>query len=159
MSIERLHFMNQQDVLEFLSVQMAAFIVEAKMIGYMKQPPHIENQFDLLTSHEVFWGYFVQDGHQKTLAGAISYSFERKKARIMRLVVHPSYFRRGIGKALMTHVIDELHTQGYLEVEVIAASQNIPAIQLYRSFGFFSEDTMMMHEGIPLLVFKKLLIR
>jgi ribosomal protein S18 acetylase RimI-like enzyme len=157
MSIERLHFTNQHDVLEFLSVQMAAFIVEANIIGYLEQPPYMENQMDLLTSHEVFWGYYVHAGDQKKLAGAISYCSDLKIAKIMRLVVDPSYFRRGIGKALMTYVIQQLEELGYHEVQVIAASQNIPAIQLYTSFAFSPEDTIMLHQGIPLLVFKKML--
>ena len=58
------------------------------------------------------------------------------EADVMNLAVAPEWRSRGIGRALMTALIAQLHSRGitalFLEVRV----RNTPAQGLYRSLGF-----------------------
>lgn len=58
------------------------------------------------------------------------------EADVMNLAVAPEWRSRGIGRALMTALITQLHSRGitalFLEVRV----GNTPAQNLYRSLGF-----------------------
>ena len=58
------------------------------------------------------------------------------EADVMNLAVAPEWRSRGIGRALMTALIAQLHSRGitalFLEVRV----GNMPAQNLYRSLGF-----------------------
>lgn len=157
MVIERLKFSTHQEALEYLSVQMAAFIVESEMIGYDGSPPYIENQLELQNSKENFYGCFLQEQNCLRLVGAIAYTSANPIATITRLIVHPHYFRRGIATALMATITMIIAHDELSEVQVVAASQNTPALRFYSSCGFVVKESITTYHGIPLTVLKKYL--
>jgi GNAT superfamily N-acetyltransferase len=69
-----------------------------------------------------------------TAEGGLAASFED-------LVVLPGYRGKGVGKALLQHVIAEARKQGVLRLTLLTDRQNERAQALYRKLGF-ADSTM-----------------
>jgi GNAT superfamily N-acetyltransferase len=69
-----------------------------------------------------------------TAEGGLAASFEDQ-------VVLPGHRRKGIGKALLQHVIAEARKQGVLRLTLLTDRQNERAQALYRKLGF-ADSTM-----------------
>jgi len=59
-------------------------------------------------------------------------------------IVRPGYRRRGIGKALLEHVIAQARAAGALRVMLLTDADNEPAHALYRQAGFASSSMRAM---------------
>ena len=81
-----------------------------------------------------FWLVAQEDGK---LIGYVGSQSVAPEADVMNLAVAPEWRNKGIGRALMTALIAQLHSRGitalFLEVRV----GNLPAQSLYQSLGFF----------------------
>jgi ribosomal protein S18 acetylase RimI-like enzyme len=62
----------------------------------------------------------------------------------LTVVVHPSFQRRGVGRALFVAMLNKVRSDNpdVLRVELIAKESNHAAISLYRSLGFVEEGRM-----------------
>jgi putative acetyltransferase len=60
---------------------------------------------------------------------------------ILSVGVHPDWQRRGIGRALMGHLVEHARTFGLKRLELYVRADNAPAQGLYRSLGFEHEGT------------------
>ena len=58
------------------------------------------------------------------------------EATLFNIAVDPDFQRRGLGKALLEHLIDELEKRGVLTLWLEVRSSNVAAIALYESLGF-----------------------
>ena len=66
----------------------------------------------------------------------------RHVAYIGSLAVTSSKQGKGIGKRIMTQVLDMLQTEGFKRIELFVASDNIKTIGFFKSFGFEIEGTL-----------------
>ncbi|MBO4594509.1 MAG: ribosomal protein S18-alanine N-acetyltransferase [Clostridia bacterium] len=80
-----------------------------------------------------FFGYLYKDGEGFAF---ISYSLSVDTADIEDLFVSPSLRGKGIAKELLTAAIKDVREQGRTIVFLEVRTDNIPAINLYTSFGF-----------------------
>ncbi|SIE24872.1 Uncharacterised protein [Mycobacteroides abscessus subsp. abscessus] len=87
-----------------------------------------------MASRESFVGMCL-DGR---LAGVLAYEEDENWVVISRLTVHPSFFRRGIAKSLLA-----------------TGKGNMPALQLYISFGFKEKGELEPEPGVQLTVLEK----
>lgn len=80
-----------------------------------------------------YWLVAEEDGK---VAGYVGSQSVPPEADVMNLAVAPEWRKKGIGRALMTALIAQLHSRGitalFLEVRV----GNVPAQNLYRGLGF-----------------------
>ncbi|EHD23123.1 MULTISPECIES: ribosomal protein S18-alanine N-acetyltransferase [Brenneria] len=58
------------------------------------------------------------------------------EATLFNLAVHPDHQRRGFGRQLLEHVINELEQRGIVTLWLEARASNQPALALYESLGF-----------------------
>jgi ribosomal protein S18 acetylase RimI-like enzyme len=129
------------DMLNLLSLQMAAYIREAELIGLSDIPPLLDSPDSIRSSGERFYGYYSDEAEGSKLAGAVSVQEApssgpgSKLWAIRRLMVQPDRFRQGIGTALVRHVLEESALQG-VPVSVRCVSTNHAALSLYRSLSF-----------------------
>jgi ribosomal protein S18 acetylase RimI-like enzyme len=68
---------------------------------------------------------------------------------VLSLYVFPLYRKKGVGKQLMTHALDELKKQGFQKVQLNVYADN-PAKQLYKRLGFSDVSSVMeidLNEG------------
>jgi ribosomal protein S18 acetylase RimI-like enzyme len=155
MSIQRLLLETNEDILVLLSLQIASYRVEADLIGFDDIPPLKDGIHSLREAEETFYGFYVHENDKPTLAGAISYSREGCIVTICRMMVHPNFFRRGIARSLLQHILMDQQLNGATRFIVSTGTENLPAIQLYESFGFAVRRVFTVPPGISLTTFER----
>ena len=128
--VERLDHASEPVAKQIHAMQLAAYSQEAKLIGALHFAPLMRTLEDLLASAEQFFGAY-QNGELVGAAGVESGGPTR--LGISSFVVAPKVQRRGIGRALLAHII-RLH--GHQELQLQTAARNAPALALYGSGGF-----------------------
>ncbi len=122
-------------------VFQASYAVEAELLGVKDFPPLKRTIIDYKNSDTSFFGHWIG----KELTAAIEIEPSPSAFHICSLVVHPKYFRRGIGSELITFIF-KLFIGNKITVET--GLENIPAIALYKSFGFKEIDQYDTDHGI-----------
>lgn len=68
--------------------------------------------------------------------------FKRRHSAMLAIMVAPYYQEKGIGTALMKRLLDEADKKLFLRrIELLVLTDNTPAINLYKKFGFKIEAT------------------
>jgi ribosomal protein S18 acetylase RimI-like enzyme len=133
---------------QVVAVQRPSYHSESALIDYPDLPPLLETITDLQNSDETFVGY-RENGQ---LAGVLSYEQADAGLHIARLAVHPDYFRRGIGRALLQWVETAVSTP---HITVSTAAKNQPAIHLYQSQGYTIVQSTTLPDGLELILLRK----
>lgn len=129
--IRRLNLQDDMTLQSVWQIQKIAYRIEAEMMEFHEIPPLLETIEQLRVVDELFYGWYTPSGE---LVGAISYAMEApRELHIYRLMVSPSYFRQGIGRALMMHILD---TPDVAKFIICTGVRNEPALSLYGSLGF-----------------------
>ena len=129
-------------------VFQVSYAVEAKLLNAVDFPPLKRTKFQFLNSNTEFYAYYIN----KDIAGIIELDDNKDSKHIQSLVVHPKYFRKGIGRKLVQFV---LQTHMSLLFTVETGADNYPAIQLYKSLGFEQDSEFDTDHGIKKVSFKK----
>lgn len=147
--IRRLTFETNAKALELLQLQLAAYRVEAELIGFPDIPPLKDSISSIREAKEIFYGTYAGD----ELAGAVSYGKSGGEATICRVMVHPHHFRKGIASSLLQFVL-ELES-GADRIYVSTGAKNEPAVRLYRKHGFSEHSRRTIGPDIELITFVK----
>ncbi|MEV0594071.1 GNAT family N-acetyltransferase [Nonomuraea cavernae] len=115
---------------ELLTLQRAAYAVEAEIIGDERIPP-LHESLDELRSKPLRWLGAVNDDGR--LVGAVAWAETAREVDVDRLVVHPGAHRRGVGRALVKEVMSRA---GGRAITVSTGRANLPARTLYERLGF-----------------------
>ena len=124
-----------------------AYTVEANIIGVKDFPPLERNVDRIMSSDNDFYGYCQNEEY----AGIIEIVNNSNQIYIDSLVVHPKYFRKGIGQQLVQHIID-LNNTAVITVETAVA--NLPAIKLYQKMNFKEIGKWTTSESIDKVKFE-----
>lgn len=124
-----------------LSIQHAAYLVEAALIGDERIPALQEGLEDLRSAELQWLGAFDDD----RLIGAAAWVESGDAVDIDRLVVSPSEHRRGAGRRLVRAV---LRIAGGRRTTVTTGRGNMPALALYRQLGFDWTDDREVEAGL-----------
>ncbi len=73
--------------------------------------------------------------------GALKVSYAGDRAGIYAFGVLPEYRGRGVGRQMLTAIIETLQAEGYTRIGLEVESENAPALALYRSCGFRETTT------------------
>jgi ribosomal protein S18 acetylase RimI-like enzyme len=131
-----------------LTIQHAAYAVEAELIGFDGIPPLQEDLAGLMSSTEHWLGRYDGD----MLVGAVAYEITADAVEITRLIVDPAHARRGHGRALL----DELDRLEPRPVSLVATgSANLPAVSLYQSRGYAAAGEVEVAPGIHITEFRR----
>lgn len=82
--------------------------------------------------------YFLDNG---IIQGFVAYycnDVENKKGYITMVVVDPSYRNKGVGRTMVSSVLDKLKDKGFLLCELEVGETNTHAHTLYSNLGFFT---------------------
>ena len=132
-----------------LTIQHAAYAVEAELIGFDGIPPLQEDLDGLMSSTELWLGRY--DGTH--LVGAVAYELpDERTVEISRLIVDPEHARRGHGRALLDH-LDRIEPRPVSLVST--GSANLPAVNLYKSRGYTATGDIEVAPGIYITQFRR----
>ena len=138
------------------AVLMAAYEIEARLIGATRFPPLERTVEDMAQSETDLLG--MREGDEvigvveiKRPSAAAS-SSETSPTEICSLGVRPTHFRCGVARGLVRHVIQHYEPPFY----VTTGARNAPAIALYESSGFAIAREHRSREGIPLVDLQRL---
>lgn len=143
-----LNDMNETLADEILAIQIPSYHIEAALIGFLGIPQLMDTVDSIMTSEEIFIGYRLD--HE--WAGFLSYSVEKDTMEICRLVVHPQHFRKGIGGKLIEA---SFALASGKKIIVSTGSENQPALNLYKRFGFVIINEIEVAPGIFLSLLEK----
>ncbi|MFD0047977.1 GNAT family N-acetyltransferase [Actinomycetes bacterium NPDC127524] len=133
---------------KILHVQLPAYKIEANIIGFEGIPQLKDTVLDITECRETFIGYTSGD----ELLGFISYTIEEGVVDICRLVVNPLHFRKGIARELLEHVLE---IAGNNKVMVSTGKKNVPALSLYKRFGFEKVKDIEVAPGVFIRILEK----
>jgi GNAT superfamily N-acetyltransferase len=148
--IREIDLSDNHQVLEILFLQQLSYRIEAELIGFKEIPPLWDSPKTLKESGEQFFGYYEGE----TLAGAVSMKQSSKEMTICRMMVNPSFFRRGIATRLLQFA-EGLAVPG-LMIKVSTGTKNEPAVRLYTKFGYEPSQVIEIAPGITLTVYHKM---
>jgi ribosomal protein S18 acetylase RimI-like enzyme len=131
-----------------LSLQRAAYAVEAELIGFDGIPPLHDNPETLLACHETFYGCFTGG----ELAGLIAFTLDTGTLDVCRMAVCPRFFRRGVASRLLEFVEA---VPGIDRMVVSTGKGNDPAVSLYLKHGFKRVGEREVAEGVFITLFEK----
>jgi len=73
------------------------------------------------------------------LAGYHCYWLVVGEMQVLNLATAPGFQRRGVARMLLRHALDCCSVKGLQRVYLEVRTANLPAISLYRSFGFIDD--------------------
>jgi putative acetyltransferase len=128
---------------------------------YELSPPESVHALDLsrLRSPDItFWS--VWDGATLVGCGALK-EMSATEGEIKSMRTPKALRRRGAGRAVLTHIINEAKRRGYRRLSLETGSQDgfIPARKLYESFGFTYCEPFGDYEPDPNSLFMTLELR
>ena len=127
--IKKLDHTNQAIATKMRIVFQESYAIEAKLLNAINFPPLQRPLQSYIESTTTFFGYHIKD----KIVGIIEVSSNEKTTHINSLVVSPHFFRQGIGRQLIQHVLQRFSSKVFT---VETGLENIPASTLYKNFGF-----------------------
>jgi ribosomal protein S18 acetylase RimI-like enzyme len=129
---------------QLYSLMQAAYKIEAELLQDANFPPLRRTVQKISSSGSRFFG--VSDNG--ILHAAIELVVLREEVYIDALVVAPAQFRKGLGTALLRHVLGLYPRKTFI---VQTGKANIPALKLYHKSGFVTEAATTTPTGLQLI--------
>ncbi|OAB79665.1 GNAT family N-acetyltransferase [Cochleicola gelatinilyticus] len=127
--IKKLQHTDLEMAKQIRAVFQVSYAVEAELLKAVDFPPLQRELESFISSSNDFFGYFEND----TLAAVVEIAHRDTFLHIQSLVVAPKFFRRGIAGVVMEFVLKSFDTNLFMVETGVA---NLPAIQLYKKYGF-----------------------
>ncbi|MBP0933371.1 GNAT family N-acetyltransferase [Streptomyces sp. KCTC 0041BP] len=136
-------------------IGLAAYAVEAELIGFDGIPALGESLADLRARPLRWLGAMSSEGAEGAVAGFLAWEETPpgEPVRLDRLCVDPARFRRGIASLLLRHTLTELFAGRVVEVTTGAA--NAPAVTLYERLGFVRGADFSPVPGLTMASFRR----
>jgi len=145
--IKKLDHTNQAIATKMRIVFQESYAIEAKLLNAINFPPLQRPLESYIKSTTTFFGYHIKD----KIVGIIEVSSNEKTTHINSLVVSPHFFRQGIGRQLMQHILQHFSSKVFT---VETGLENIPASKLYTSLGFKEVRQWDTDHGVRKIRFK-----
>ncbi|MEP1095402.1 MAG: GNAT family N-acetyltransferase [Cyclobacteriaceae bacterium] len=150
--IKKLENKNERTSQQIRALFQASYKIEAELLKATDFPPLNRKLEDFVDCDTEFYGLLKDD----EIAAIVEVKADKKVTDIHSLVVHPHYFRQGLGKKLMQFVLDTFDSESYI---VETGLENEPAKKLYKQLGFVEQSQWDTAIGIRKIGFKRDLAR
>ena len=147
--ITRINNKNIKNAEAIREIFQLSYSIESRLLNAIDFPPLNRSISQFTNCESEFHVYKNND----KIIGVIETKNIQNKIHIQSLVVHPEYFRRGIGSKLVQFTINN-NIQQIFTVET--GVKNLPAVKLYENFGFIEIDQWDTDHGVRKIKFKKI---
>ncbi len=106
--------------------------------------PHNDPATAIRMKREVADGLFFVAEVEGEVAGTVMGGYDGHRGWVYSVAVSPAHRRRGIGGALVRHLVGELAGRGCLKVNLQVRSSNAVVVAFYESLGFKVEPIISM---------------
>jgi GNAT superfamily N-acetyltransferase len=131
-----------------LEVMIAAYSVEAEILGIVDFPPLRRTAEQIAAARTAFLGVNVEG----VLAAVAELDrSDARSATIDSLVTDPGHTRHGLATALLRHIAAE---ESGREITVSTAAGNGPALLLYATAGFVGQSRWRTAGGIAMVTLR-----
>lgn len=127
--IQKLNHQDLQIAEMIYDLRQVSYAVEAELLQAEDFPPLKRSVEEIRTSDTTFYALY----RNNEPAAIVEIKHEKNRTHTCSLVVHPQYFRQGLGRELMSFV---LRTRDSELFTVETGLDNVPAIRLYEKLGF-----------------------
>lgn len=141
---------NNKIASQIREIFQCSYQVEAELLNAVNFPPLQRKLSDFINSTSEFYAYYKSN----FIAGVVEVKNQKDLTHIQSLVVHPKYFRQGIGKKLVQFILEKYMATIFT---VETGLKNYPAIKLYRSFNFQEQGQWDTNHGVRKIRFKKII--
>ena len=136
-------FREYADSLDF-TLSFQRFDDELNILNQMYAPP--TGALLLVMDHEVYAG-----------AVGLRQIENETTCEVKRMYIRPQYQGKGVGKLLMESVMEEAKAMNYKIIKLDTLAKMIPAVGLYKSFGFKETKPYNYNPYADVLYFEKYL--
>jgi len=143
-SITSIRSLSETIIDQLYDIQQQSYTVEQQLLGIESFPPLLETKQALAESDDTCLIRFEAEN----ILGFLQYVATDDQLVINKLVVHPAYFRQGVGRDLLQSLIKR---KGDRSIQVETAQKNTPAITLYEKLGFSQTKQFYVQEGIKIV--------
>lgn len=127
-----------------------AHIIWPKAYQDILSPQQLSYMLESMYSIDALTSLYNEEGNQFLLASenerAIAFALYHPKEneasvyRLSKIYVHPSSKGKGVGKMLVSHIINDITHKGALFLE-LNVNRNNPAVEFYKHLGFTVSGT------------------
>jgi len=140
-----------KDATAILALQRLAYQSEAALYNDWSIPPLTQTSSEL--SDEFETTVFLKASDDGTIVGSVRAKRSGVGCEIGRLIVHPDYQGRGIGRRLMHAIEAEVCAARY---ELFTGARSERSIRLYASLGYRTFRTQIVAPHLTLVFMEKL---
>ena len=141
-----------KDAAEILSLQRSAFLDEAEVYKYCKTPP-LGQSIDSL-KEEFSRKTFIKAVTDDTIVGSVRAFVEKDTCYIEKLMVAPSFQRRGIGTRLVRE-IEDFHGEIVEKFQLATNKGNPKSVGFYKKLGYRPFKTREVSDDIGFVFLQK----
>ena len=128
-----------EDAVDILNIQYLAFEAESRLYDGVEIPPLAQTLEGLMADFsEYAFLRAVVDGQ---IVGSVKCRETAGRVWVGRLMVHPSWQNKGIGRKLM-QAVEEYNPEA-VEFELFTGNKSLKNIALYRSLGYEVRDEFL----------------
>lgn len=147
--IEKLDNCNEETARQIYSLFQASYKIEAELLNVLNFtdfPPLNRKLNEFINCDTEFYGLWK--GNE--IAAIVEVETNNNNTDIHSLVVHPKYFRQGLGSKLIQFVTNTFDSEIFT---VETGVKNIPALRLYLQLGFVEQEQWDTKIGIRIIKF------
>ena len=140
----------EEDLQEILDLQYIAYQSEADLFGTQDIPPLKQTLEELIQEYNIGVVFKIKDNNR--IIGSVRVKSDNGNVYIGKLMVHPSYQKRGLGKRLLNEV--ELRYPG-CRYELFTSTLSKNNIRLYESIGYSEYKREKVNDMLTFVYFEK----
>ena len=139
------------DLPKILALQKECYLQEAAIYNDYHIPPLIQTMASIQADFEQ--QVFLKALYDEAIIGAVRGHTAKGVGKIGRLIVHPNFQNRGLGKQLMLTIEKALSTVN--KYELFTGHQSQKNLKFYQKLGYLEFQRQQVHENLILVYLEK----
>lgn len=134
----------KEDLVQILDLQKLAFTREARLHNNYNIQPMTQSLEEVEAEYKTKIFLKIEDGSK--IIGSVRANLNGEECWVNKLMVHPEYQCRGIGKSLLLEI--EKYFPEVKKFKLATSTKSYGNIRLYESTGYVTVKIEKMHDGV-----------